>query len=836
MDKQIHIDESQLTRRKETSGFLPRRAFTPKETGIASTTGFVRTVDRFYRPRIKAYPVDDHEPTKPTDRDDAIYAEALADGTFCLHVTIADVAAHIAKDSILDKAAAARVFTIYRPPARDPMFPFILSEDRFSLEHEQQRLGMTISIYLDANFRTTNIRFVRTIIESECLDYATAYARMRREGDDFATLALVARGIKDSSKPPIETYTAGDTAYIDKSGLLRLADAHAMASAKLVQITMIFANNEIAKFFNQTGLPFLFRNHQLSSEKNARAEYEPYDKGHYALRLEGLIGAYSHCTSPIRRYADLVNQRMMHYIIDVLESIAGEMLGFLPQGDKRRKDDLMPVIWHYASALMGAIFSVQQTGGGSARQDLQEMLERLLYTFNPEAGAELFLHANPSAQLLEAALRLPLPYTHEELANLTPHLNKAGKAENEAVAELNRRNLEKWRQRVEEDFASGNFEALSTQAFSGVLRRAGVTGKITEAFMIEAMKRIQHQSYDAVQDSYSVLLLNKEYQNPWWRALKRAALNHVERDPMIINNLFEKAMKDGEIHADSYIAESMLRDSATEKSLPLMHIAGIAQHVEAALVVTYMPELANREYAAAEYSVGYSRKDAARHAKFNFIRALAFGELGPLDQTILPTPLYAELSHDRSRADILQEMVDSMRLTMRELGPRKRPDGKLSFAYQIYGNGIEHSLLGFVVADTLEQAREKAATRILRTMQFKRAYATQNPEEIGFPSHPAHVIRELAQLRGWQLCEPQRTDIRETERGIFRASIKLTLNDGEYLTSTCEARNKDNALLYCFEHLREKLQERGLLRNNEQNAIHSKWVTWSASARESEVE
>ncbi|MBM3618064.1 MAG: RNB domain-containing ribonuclease, partial [Alphaproteobacteria bacterium] len=607
-----------------------RRQFSLHELSVASATGYIRAIDRHQRQRIKSYPIDNHEPLRASDRDDAVFAEKTAEG-YVLQVTIADVAAHIPKDSILDKAAQKRAFTIYRPPARDPMFPFVLSEDRFSLEHEQERLGLTAIFTLDEAFALKGVRFARTIVESECQDYASASHRMIQEGDDMALLAQVAQGIKRASNPAIRPYDAGDSAYMDKTGHIRQGDAGTMAAAKLVQVLMIFANNEIANFFNATGLPFLYRNHDGKTDELGqlgRAEYEPFDDGHYGLRRsDGLKGAYSHCTSPIRRYADLVNQRMQHYAMDVVEAISGELMGLLASPERRgRSDTVSPIVWEHAPDILRRIYAVHRAQGAdrfTSEKALKDALRGLLNAASPEAGRELYRQADPLAQLSAAALRPAVPYSHDELLRITPVLNTAGAAENEAVAELNIRNLTKWNERVTEDFAAGNFDKLSEGGFSTLLRRAAVTGRINEDFAREAVARIKSGRADKVQDCYSALILSKEYQNKYWRAVKRAALNAIERDPMATNNVFDKAMREDELHPDTYIAEADIQDSSARKSMPLMRAAGVEQSIDAALVVTYMEGLEGRGYAAQSYSLGYNKKDTARHARFNFIRALS---------------------------------------------------------------------------------------------------------------------------------------------------------------------------------------------------------------------
>ncbi|MCH2546932.1 MAG: ribonuclease catalytic domain-containing protein [Alphaproteobacteria bacterium] len=815
---------------------LKKRAFSLHEQSVATATGHIRFIDRHTRPVVKGYPIDDIDPTRATDRDDAVYAEKTPTG-YALHVTIADVAAHIPKNSPLDAAAQSRAFTIYRPPARDPMFPFILSEDRFSLEHEQKRLGVTISIDLDEQFKSQGVRFTRTIIESECQDYATASHRMIQEGDDMEMLGRIARGIKDSARPPMELGGGSDT-YMDKAGILHQADAGAMAASKLVQVAMIFANNEIANFFSNTDLPFLYRNHLASPDNTSRAEYQPYDQGHYSLRSsEGLVGAYSHCTSPIRRYADLVNQRMQHYVMDVVEGVANELSDCVVSHVERNKAEFLPMVWEQADNLMSKTFAVHHSQGHNrvlAERALRESMDELLQQVDVKSVERSAANSDPKSRLAAAALKPDLPYTHKELSLITPNLNAAQDDEVEAVTELNRRNLDKWNERIEDDLATGNFDKFNTNAFSALLRRAAVTGRINTGLAQETAKRIHQNTIDLVPDCYSILILNESYQDKQWRGLKRKALNTIEHDPMVVNNIFEKGKKEGEIHPETNVVEAKIRDSAAEKAMPLLTAGGVQQQIDAALMVTYMPELGNREYAAPTYSLGYTQKDCARHATFNFIRALTFGELGPLDQTILPTPLYAELANDeRKRADVLHEMAENMDLTIRELGPRERPDGQYSFAYQVYGPGIQYPIVGFVAEPSVEQAREKSATSILRNMRFKRAYAQENPTEIGFPTQPAHVVRELAEKNSWQLTEPDRSEIKEVERGVFGVKLMLKM-DEETLETYSEGRNKDNALHYGFEAMRDKLQDKGLL-PKEQQASDAGWVTWSRAPQDTKV-
>ena len=69
---------------------IRKRAFSQHELSVATATGHLRFLDRHTRLKIRGYPIDDIDPTRATDRDDAVFAEKTPWG-YTLHVTIADV-------------------------------------------------------------------------------------------------------------------------------------------------------------------------------------------------------------------------------------------------------------------------------------------------------------------------------------------------------------------------------------------------------------------------------------------------------------------------------------------------------------------------------------------------------------------------------------------------------------------------------------------------------------------------------------------------------------------------------------------------------------------------
>ena len=111
------------------------------------------------------------DPAGARDFDDAISAEARADGRTRVWVHIADVAAHVSDGSLLDREARRRASSVYVPGAVEPMLPQALSGDACSLVPGRDRAAVTVELDLDGA-RVERVAFHRSVIRSdERLDY-----------------------------------------------------------------------------------------------------------------------------------------------------------------------------------------------------------------------------------------------------------------------------------------------------------------------------------------------------------------------------------------------------------------------------------------------------------------------------------------------------------------------------------------------------------------------------------------------------------------------------------------------------------------------------------------
>ncbi len=313
------------------------------------------------------------------DFDDAVYCERKRSGGWRLLVAIADVSHYVEHGSALDEEARERGNSVYLPGAVVPMLPEALSNELCSLNPQVDRLCMVCEMSISEQGRLSRYRFFEGIINSSARLTYTRVGRLLEDGVEAVAeqdpeIVAVAprlqalhelyqalrqarerRGAVDFSttETRIVLDDHGDVAEIVP---VRRNDAH-----KLIEECMITANVAAARFLEKHKLPGLFRVHaepdaariedlrgflaglgvqlpgkELPEPADLRdlvnsiqhrpdshvietavlrsmnqAVYQPRNDGHYGLALP----AYTHFTSPIRRYADLLVHRAIRHVI-----------------------------------------------------------------------------------------------------------------------------------------------------------------------------------------------------------------------------------------------------------------------------------------------------------------------------------------------------------------------------------------------------------------------------------------------------------------------------------------------------------------------------------------
>ena len=325
------------------------------------------------RTDLRALPLITIDGEDTQDFDDAVYCERQGSG-WRLIVAIADVSHYVKKDSVLDKTAMARGNSVYFPRRVLPMLPELLSNDLCSLIPGQERLAMICELDVNRAGRIKHYRLYPATIKSNArLTYTLVAAILDGEkvdkkydaiiplvNDLFELYAIMHRhrerqGILDFSSAEVQLHfdEAGKITNIDS---IKRHDSH-----RLIEEFMLAANVAAAEFLLTNDTPTVFRNHgspgdekindlnqfladfdlQLGGGLNPQtkdyaeiirqiatredkhlietvllrsmplAVYEGRNKGHFGLSFKH----YTHFTSPIRRYADLLVHRAIKHVL-----------------------------------------------------------------------------------------------------------------------------------------------------------------------------------------------------------------------------------------------------------------------------------------------------------------------------------------------------------------------------------------------------------------------------------------------------------------------------------------------------------------------------------------
>lgn len=293
-----------------------------------------------YLPKVLSGITIDSPSTR--DIDDGIWVERTQDG-WLLTVVVADVSAHIRQGSSLDQEALRRVASRYFANGNEPMLPRGLSENRMSLLPGKSRGVLAAKISITDHFQTKlESLTVERFKSNGRVDYPTIPEVITDKTlPEITTLGAIATGLLDvrRDKGALVVYDLIQGWVTTEEGYLKqMKDTRETIGYIMIQEAMILTNSLIAEWCVKENVPVLFRNHtarpatpaltemnqQIRSALNGpwqeldnfrkrlhmlldRADYGPTLKGHFGLSLP----AYLHFTSPIRRYADLVNHRQI---------------------------------------------------------------------------------------------------------------------------------------------------------------------------------------------------------------------------------------------------------------------------------------------------------------------------------------------------------------------------------------------------------------------------------------------------------------------------------------------------------------------------------------------
>lgn len=270
---------------------------------------------------VKAYSVDD---AHTIEIDDAFSVTPLGEGIFQFGIHIACPALVVTKGSELDRIAAERLSTAYLPSEKIFMQQDNLIE-RFSLFEGDYRPAL--SLYINANIHTGELLAHDTKLEKVWIE------KNLRTNDITTTLSKEVLEAEDSSFPyreifkpiwqlskhlqkqrelirgmpenndRVEFNVALEGSVTDMQSKVHLIPRRRNAPIELmVAEMMILANTTWAKWLKSLNLPAIYRN-----QENGRTRTSTYPNPHEGIGVE----CYAWCTSPLRRYVDLINQQQL---------------------------------------------------------------------------------------------------------------------------------------------------------------------------------------------------------------------------------------------------------------------------------------------------------------------------------------------------------------------------------------------------------------------------------------------------------------------------------------------------------------------------------------------
>jgi ribonuclease R len=326
------------------------------------------------------------------DFDDAVSITRNSSG-FSLWVHIADVSHYVGWDSLIDKEARKRGTSVYFADRVIPMLPKELSEDICSLKPRVDRLAFTVAMEFDGDGRKISAKFYKSIINSNERMTYTAVKKVLVDGDveekkrysgQLVELELMGelcnlikkqrmkRGSLDFDLPEPEV-------LLDLQGNPEdIIRAERNFAHMIIEEFMIAANESVAEYLEGLDTPNIYRIHEepdpmkleeivstlgrlglanirkgfrfgdfgalLNRVKGTdeedlvshmvlrslkQAKYSTMNVGHFGLASE----SYSHFTSPIRRYPDLVTHRILKEVLSkkhLGDKRAGELGAILP--------------------------------------------------------------------------------------------------------------------------------------------------------------------------------------------------------------------------------------------------------------------------------------------------------------------------------------------------------------------------------------------------------------------------------------------------------------------------------------------------------------------------
>ncbi len=331
--------------------------------------------DKAERIDLRALPLVTIDGTDAKDFDDAVHCCREENGQWRLWVAIADVSHYVKAGNVLDQEALNRGNSVYFPGHVVPMLPEILSNGLCSLNPDVDRLCMVCEMTISKKGKLSGYKFYPALMRSHArLTYSEVWDILQGEKDKREKYADLTKHLEElhnlykqlisarQGRGAIDFDTVETRIAFNKERKIeRIVPVIRNDAHRLIEECMILANVSAARFFLKTKATGIYRIHDGPGARGletlraylalhglwldggdspessdyqqlmlrvkdrpdaeqvqimllrslSQAVYDPENIGHFGLALP----AYTHFTSPIRRYPDLLVHRTIKSLL-----------------------------------------------------------------------------------------------------------------------------------------------------------------------------------------------------------------------------------------------------------------------------------------------------------------------------------------------------------------------------------------------------------------------------------------------------------------------------------------------------------------------------------------